>query len=62
MQVIIREIKEGDAEGFLNLCKRLDEETQFMMFEPDERRTKIEEQSNEIKGILQGRLLLVMEP
>lgn len=50
--MIIREIKESDAEGFLHLLKRLDEETQFMMFEPGERRTKIEEQRNEIKGIL----------
>lgn len=50
--MIIREIKESDAELFLGLCKKLEEETQFMMFEPKERRTKIEEQRNEIKDIL----------
>lgn len=50
--MMIREIKESDAEGFLHLLKKLDEETEFMMFEPGERSTKIEEQRNEIKGIL----------
>jgi RimJ/RimL family protein N-acetyltransferase len=50
--VIIREIKEGDAEEFLNLCRKIDAETSFMMFEPGERPTTIEEQKNEIRYIL----------
>jgi len=37
----IREIRESDAEEFLSLCKKIDAETQFMMFEPGERLTTI---------------------
>jgi RimJ/RimL family protein N-acetyltransferase len=50
--LIIREIKESDAEEFLSLCKKIDAETQFMMFELGERPTTIEEQRDEIKEIL----------
>jgi RimJ/RimL family protein N-acetyltransferase len=50
--VMIREIRESDAEEFLNLCKNIDAETQFMMFEPGERPTTIEEQRKGIKDIL----------
>ncbi|HKZ57964.1 MAG TPA: GNAT family N-acetyltransferase [Thermodesulfovibrionales bacterium] len=50
--LVIRQIKEIDAEEFLNLCKKIDAETQFMMFEPGERPTTIEEQRDEIKDIL----------
>lgn len=50
--MIIREITESDAEEFLNLCKRLDEETQFMMLEPGERITTIEEQRDQINNVL----------
>jgi RimJ/RimL family protein N-acetyltransferase len=50
--VVIRQIKENDAEEFLNLCKKIDAETEFMMFEPGERPTTIKEQTDEIKDIL----------
>jgi len=50
--VIIREIKESDAEEFLNLCNRIDAETPYMMFESGERPTTIEDQRGEIKDIL----------
>lgn len=50
--VMIREIRESNAEEFLNLCKNIDAETQFMMFEPGERPTTIEEQRKGIKDIL----------
>jgi RimJ/RimL family protein N-acetyltransferase len=50
--LIIRERKESDAEEFLSLCKKIDAETQFMMFELGERPTTIEEQRDEIKEIL----------
>ena len=49
---IIREIQERDAANFLSLCKRLDEENKFMMLEPGERKTTIEEQRNRIRDIL----------
>lgn len=50
--MIIREIKEIDAEEFFNLCKKLDEETQFMILEPGERITTVGEQLNQIKSVL----------
>src|SRR4030043_1461106 len=50
--LVIRQIKEKDAEEFLSLCKKIDTETEFMMFEPGERPTTIEEQRDEIKDIL----------
>jgi RimJ/RimL family protein N-acetyltransferase len=50
--IITRKIKEGDAEEFLSLCRKVDAETLFMMFEPGERPTTIEEQRCEIKEIL----------
>jgi len=50
--IITRKIKEGDAEEFLSLCRKVDAETLFMMFEPGERPTTIEEQRSEIGEIL----------
>jgi len=50
--ITIREIRESDAEEFLNLCNRIDAETPFMMFEPGERPTTIEDQEDEIRDIL----------
>lgn len=49
----IRTIRESDAEQFLNLCNRLDAETQFMMFEPGERTTTPGEQRTQIEQLLQ---------
>jgi RimJ/RimL family protein N-acetyltransferase len=48
----IREIQESDAAGFLALCKRLDEENRFMMLEPGERQTTLEEQTKRIREVL----------
>ncbi|MDQ4120750.1 MAG: GNAT family N-acetyltransferase [Acidobacteriota bacterium] len=50
--VTIRQIQEADAALFLELCHRLDKETQFMMLEPGERKTSLEEQSQQIRNIL----------
>jgi len=61
--VLIREVCENDAEGFLDLCKRLDEETQFMMLEPGERLTTAAEQRERIKRLLlrDNQIILVAE-
>ena len=48
----IRTIRESDAEQFLNLCNKLDTETQFMMLEPGERTTTVEEQRTQIANLL----------
>jgi RimJ/RimL family protein N-acetyltransferase len=50
--VAIRQIRETDASAFLALCSALDEETQFMLMEPGERQTTVEEQRERIRGIL----------
>ena len=48
----IREITPNDAAAFLDLCLRLDSETSFMMYEPGERRTTVDQQRDIITGIL----------
>ena len=59
----IREIKECDAKDFLDLCKRLDDETQFMLLELGERRTTVEEQREHINTVLvsDNQTILVVE-
>lgn len=51
---MIRLIMERDAEPFLKLCRKIDEETEFMLFEEGERATTIEQQQNIIKKISQS--------
>jgi len=53
--VEIRMIKESDAETFLSLCKQLDQETFFMMLEPDERTTTVDEQKARIAEIINSK-------
>ncbi|GLI55932.1 GCN5 family N-acetyltransferase [Propionigenium maris DSM 9537] len=47
----IRQIEAGDAEKFLRMLKKLDSETEFMMYEPGERRTTLEEQREIIERV-----------
>ncbi|SFV01659.1 Protein N-acetyltransferase, RimJ/RimL family [Alicyclobacillus macrosporangiidus] len=48
----IRPIAATDAEPYLELCRRLDRETSFMLYEPGERTTTIAEQRKQIESIL----------
>ncbi len=59
----IREITVEDAENFLNLCKKLDKETKFLLFEPGERNISVEEQRNHIEKVLESdkQTILVVE-
>jgi RimJ/RimL family protein N-acetyltransferase len=50
--ITIRHVKESDADPLLALYKQLDHETQFMMLEPGERRTTVEEQRQRIRDLL----------
>ncbi len=61
--MIIRAIRVSDAEQFLNLCKKLDTETQFMMLEPGERTTTVEQQQAQIERLLptENRAVFVAE-
>lgn len=45
----IRLCKDNDSEQFLTLLKTLDKESEFMLFEPEERKTSIEQMSEIIK-------------
>ena len=48
----IRMATESDAEASLRLHGRLDHETQFMMYEPEERTTTVEAQGESLRDIL----------
>ena len=50
--MLIRRIQFNDAKQFLRLRLQLDEETQFMLFEPGERSIDIEEQRHQIEQVL----------
>lgn len=49
--MMIRPIEVRDAEHFLELCKKIDE-SGFMLFEPGERQTTVEQQSKSIERML----------
>ncbi len=49
---IVRQIRESDAEEYLEMCKQIDAETQFMMREPGERTTTVEQQLQQIRNVL----------
>ncbi|MFD3449972.1 GNAT family N-acetyltransferase [Microbacteriaceae bacterium 4G12] len=53
--VRIREIKITDAEKFLSLCRQLDQETEFMMLEPNERNITVNEQEKQIQDMLDNK-------
>ncbi|WP_243521782.1 GNAT family N-acetyltransferase [Bacillus pseudomycoides] len=51
---MIREIQIEDTAAFLQLGKQLDEETSFMLLEPGERDTTVEQQKNMIKRFIEN--------
>ena len=58
----IRKIKIGDAENLLNLLKKLDSETTFLLYEKGERKRTIEQQRKDIQEQLsKGVLTFVLE-
>ncbi len=60
--ILIREIQIGDAENLLNLLKRLDAETTFLLYEKGERKRTIEQQRKDIQEQLEkGVLTFVLE-
>ena len=48
----IRAIMGNDSRNYLDLCKKLDRETKFMLYEPDERTLSVDEQENRIQSLL----------
>lgn len=56
--ITIRPIREEDAEQFLTMQKRVDAETKFMLFEPGERNTTVEQTREMIRsGLAAGTLV-----
>lgn len=58
--MIIRKVEIKDSEKFLNMLKQLDNETNNMMFEPDERKTTIEEMDSKIRNIYDSKSLTLI--
>lgn len=52
--MIIRKIRVSDAQDFLTLQKTLDTESSFMMLEPGERKTTVQEQEERLKNLLEN--------
>jgi RimJ/RimL family protein N-acetyltransferase len=50
--IIVRQVTEDDAEGFLSLARTLDTETSFMLLEPGERKHTAMEQRQRISELL----------
>lgn len=60
--MIIREIQESDAKLFLDLLKSLDNETNFMLYEPGERKSTLDDVRLQIRKVFDtSSLLLVVE-
>jgi RimJ/RimL family protein N-acetyltransferase len=60
--MIIRECNNHDAEKFLQMLQQLDKETKFMLFEPGERKTTVEQMQKSIESIVKSNSLqLVVE-
>lgn len=58
----IRKVEVRDASKFLSMLKRLDSETENMMFEPGERTTSIEEMKSNIELMYNsGSMILIVE-
>lgn len=49
----IREITKDDASNFVNLVKQVEKESEFMLFEPDERKITLEQQIKRIESMQQ---------
>ncbi|MBE3559860.1 MAG: GNAT family N-acetyltransferase [Ktedonobacteraceae bacterium] len=54
MTVLIRTIRVDDAAQLLNLRLQLDQETQFMLFEPGERKMSIDQQRKQLASLLRS--------
>ena len=52
-KLVIRESRVEDAETYLELCKQLDAESDFLLYEEGERETNIVEQKKSIENIIE---------
>ena len=60
--MIIRPVRTEDSRNFLDMLKQLDKETSFMMLEPGERTTTLEDMEANIRSaVTSGSLTLILE-
>jgi len=61
--MLIRTIRTEDAKNYLNLCKKLDRETEFRLYEPGERNITIDQQRKIIRDLIKSKesTLLVVD-
>lgn len=58
----IRSVRTDDSRNFLDMLKQLDKETSFMMLEPGERTTTVEDMEANIRStVTSGSLTLILE-
>lgn len=58
--MFIRKIKLEDAGKYLNMLKQLDQETDFMLYEPGERDTSLQKMEENIRSIISSNSLLLI--
>jgi len=51
--MFIREVQVSDAKEYLKLCKELDAESEYLLYEKGERKTTIQEQEKAIQKVLE---------
>lgn len=51
--MIIREVKESDAENLMDLIQEVEKESEFMLMEPGERESDLKKQSSMIRNLLE---------
>jgi len=61
--MLIRTIRTEDAKNYLNLCKKLDRETEFRLYEPGEMKITIDQQKKIIRDLIKNKksTLLVVD-
>lgn len=59
MAIILRRLTPDDSESFWNLKNTLDGETDFMLFEPGERKKNLESTQSFLQGTLEGKGFII---
>ncbi|NLZ48479.1 MAG: GNAT family N-acetyltransferase [Clostridiales bacterium] len=58
--LIIRKAELEDAENLLNMLKQLDNETKYMMYEPGERSTTVDEMKDTLEQMISSNSLMLV--
>lgn len=58
--VKVRQIKVDDAEKYMELYRKLDEETNFRLYEPNERKISLSDQKKEIEALSKSKNSIII--